>query len=385
MISRLPRSSLSPYTAGFLFFFNDTATTEIYTLSLHDALPIWCESRPLAGRDNARMLRLQPALRAARRDDAADAGDDGRVDIWVARCGREAVARLVHDGDIARVERLRRAAGRRVRASRQRQRRLQTSHGVEPIGIAGGRHLWPGSLLDEPLSRRGVRLREEPVRNLHEVRIAVVRVAIGEGELDRLDEPVQVRRRIVAEGLEVDAVEEVEHLEERRPLTPEAARGDLVPAEGGPQGGAHLDAELGEVAGGERPTLGAVELGDAPGRLAPIELVPRGAHPGLAAAACLGFGTGHAAERLAQLALHENLADAKRSTVTQVERRRGRPAAVLVGVRRHLIGGELRDRKTALGVFGGGRRNLRERQHAPPRERGAPGIRRPPPHPALQA
>src|SRR3712207_9363729 len=24
-----------------LFFFNDTATTEIYTLALHDALPIW--------------------------------------------------------------------------------------------------------------------------------------------------------------------------------------------------------------------------------------------------------------------------------------------------------------------------------------------------------
>src|SRR2546422_7091621 len=27
-----------------LFFFNDTATTEIYTLSLHDALPIWGHS-----------------------------------------------------------------------------------------------------------------------------------------------------------------------------------------------------------------------------------------------------------------------------------------------------------------------------------------------------
>src|SRR5574338_1168158 len=26
---------------NFFFFFNDTATTEIYTLSLHDALPIW--------------------------------------------------------------------------------------------------------------------------------------------------------------------------------------------------------------------------------------------------------------------------------------------------------------------------------------------------------
>src|SRR2546430_17402916 len=26
---------------SFFFFFNDTATTEIYTLSLHDALPLW--------------------------------------------------------------------------------------------------------------------------------------------------------------------------------------------------------------------------------------------------------------------------------------------------------------------------------------------------------
>src|SRR2546430_3676965 len=29
------------------FFFNDTATTEIYTLSLHDALPIWLHRRRL--------------------------------------------------------------------------------------------------------------------------------------------------------------------------------------------------------------------------------------------------------------------------------------------------------------------------------------------------
>src|SRR5215217_8332946 len=28
------------------FFFNDTATTEIYTLSLHDALPIWPRRAP---------------------------------------------------------------------------------------------------------------------------------------------------------------------------------------------------------------------------------------------------------------------------------------------------------------------------------------------------
>src|SRR2546430_14640813 len=42
MTRQPPRSSLSPHTTLFLFlfFFNDTATTEIYTLSLHDALPI---------------------------------------------------------------------------------------------------------------------------------------------------------------------------------------------------------------------------------------------------------------------------------------------------------------------------------------------------------
>src|SRR2546430_13675834 len=36
-----------PLSHFSFFFFNDTATTEIYTLSLHDALPIW--SNALAG------------------------------------------------------------------------------------------------------------------------------------------------------------------------------------------------------------------------------------------------------------------------------------------------------------------------------------------------
>src|SRR5579859_2383334 len=36
-VGTMPRRSL---LSSFFFFFNDTATTEIYTLSLHDALPI---------------------------------------------------------------------------------------------------------------------------------------------------------------------------------------------------------------------------------------------------------------------------------------------------------------------------------------------------------
>src|SRR3712207_7194765 len=35
------------------FFFNDTATTEIYTLSLHDALPIFYGVTPGVGRGGA--------------------------------------------------------------------------------------------------------------------------------------------------------------------------------------------------------------------------------------------------------------------------------------------------------------------------------------------
>src|SRR5688572_32491991 len=34
-----------------VFFFNDTATTEIYTLSLHDALPIFAPAKPPVARD----------------------------------------------------------------------------------------------------------------------------------------------------------------------------------------------------------------------------------------------------------------------------------------------------------------------------------------------
>src|SRR3712207_7786357 len=40
----------------FFFFFNDTATTEIYTLSLHDALPI-CEASPCRPSSSTRTSR----------------------------------------------------------------------------------------------------------------------------------------------------------------------------------------------------------------------------------------------------------------------------------------------------------------------------------------
>src|SRR2546430_9987795 len=49
----------------FFFFFNDTATTEIYTLSLHDALPI-SERATVGGDDEvaSRAERREPRVRA---------------------------------------------------------------------------------------------------------------------------------------------------------------------------------------------------------------------------------------------------------------------------------------------------------------------------------
>src|SRR5690242_21236659 len=50
--TRTRRGSPSPVQSTvywFVFFFNDTATTEIYTLSLHDALPIWSVTQPARG------------------------------------------------------------------------------------------------------------------------------------------------------------------------------------------------------------------------------------------------------------------------------------------------------------------------------------------------
>src|SRR2546425_13201980 len=41
----------------FFFFFNDTATTEIYTLSLHDALPICSSANPRHDRTMITLVR----------------------------------------------------------------------------------------------------------------------------------------------------------------------------------------------------------------------------------------------------------------------------------------------------------------------------------------
>src|SRR3712207_9218271 len=72
---------ISACSVSFFFFFNDTATTEIYTLSLHDALPIFIPGsqatssqrpwvsftcRPGAVAAGSRVIRLMSSWAAAR-------------------------------------------------------------------------------------------------------------------------------------------------------------------------------------------------------------------------------------------------------------------------------------------------------------------------------
>src|SRR5258707_13079344 len=71
-----------------LFFFNDTATTEIYTLSLHDALPIYQAGRALGYVQPDRRL---PAAAAAVRAAVA-------VDGWAVHRGCPALAGAVRPG-----------------------------------------------------------------------------------------------------------------------------------------------------------------------------------------------------------------------------------------------------------------------------------------------
>src|SRR2546422_9675597 len=68
----------------FFFFFNDTATTEIYTLSLHDALPISAGRAPGEGQRRPGARRLQGGDRGAprrRREDRGAAAMSVRIAI----------------------------------------------------------------------------------------------------------------------------------------------------------------------------------------------------------------------------------------------------------------------------------------------------------------
>ena len=155
----------------------------------------WSLTRPERGR----MLRIESALDAARRDDDAELRHKRPAVERVARRRREGVAIGVDNAKIGRVV----AAAGMGRGGRQRRQVRQ-----RPLAQARPQ-------------LRGVPVREQPLeRHVDEARIAVEALAIRERELDRLRHDVHVLRAVVAKHLEIEAVENGERLEQRRPLGP---------------------------------------------------------------------------------------------------------------------------------------------------------------------
>src|SRR2546425_6819135 len=69
--------TLRRLTASRFFFFNDTATTEIYTLSLHDALPIWLGGQTRRSGAGARCRRNMEGPHRQRQPDGQQPDQSG--------------------------------------------------------------------------------------------------------------------------------------------------------------------------------------------------------------------------------------------------------------------------------------------------------------------
>src|SRR3989454_10373219 len=95
--------SIAVPTFFFFFFFNDTATTEIYTLSLHDALPIWVNG---AGKTTT-AAKLAAALKGSHKQVLLAAADTFRaaaieqLERWGERIGVEVIHQAAGSDPVA--------------------------------------------------------------------------------------------------------------------------------------------------------------------------------------------------------------------------------------------------------------------------------------------
>src|SRR5471030_3019439 len=103
----------------FFFFFNDTATTEIYTLSLHDALPISAGRSVSRSATSACRSGARPWLRLSGTE--ADDSNTSALSVTSAAARRAGAARARDPPDHA--DHQRQPRGRVVRAQRRVHRR----------------------------------------------------------------------------------------------------------------------------------------------------------------------------------------------------------------------------------------------------------------------
>ena len=152
--------------------------------------------------------------------------------------------------------------------------------------IGAGTEFDRGHLGDELPPRGRVVVAEQPVEV--DVLVPVVGVAIGHGELERLEDGVcaDLVRRV--EALVVETLEDLQRLQQHRPLPPRTDLRDRVPAEVDGDGVFETGFEAGDVleshhsgviASGRMPVRGGDEVGDRLGDESGLPFPARRADP----------------------------------------------------------------------------------------------------------
>ncbi len=174
--------------------------------------------------------------------------------------------------------------------------------GIERQRVAGDEGAGRMRGIDQFRALLGVGLRQQAFAgNAHEGGIAVVAVAIRVGELERFHHGVEIFRAVELHCAQIEILQDVERLQQRRPLAAEAVLVDLVAAIG--RHARRLDAgeELGEIGAFEGGVMCFEKADHFAGDVALVEAVARRHDAGAAALALMGaFGLDHAGERARQ-------------------------------------------------------------------------------------
>ena len=243
---------------------------------------------------------------------------------------------------------------------------------LERIRIAGPRVRVVAIHADRRGTLLRVLLREQALRRLcgRKVRVAVIEVAIGEGEVHRLVDRVDVICAVVTHRAHVEVLEDVQRLQQRRALRPDVELVDLDAAVTGAERLLDERLPLREVVERDQATLFLHAAHEFLRDVAAIEAVVRGLQGLLARLAGgerLLLSLDHLAQRGGEVGLAEDLTGAwcfaRRAEVRQHHLFRVRPFLELFLPALDQIGGLAVDR-IAVREFDGRGQHFGERERA---------------------
>ena len=237
----------------------------------------------------------------------------------------------------------------------------------------------------QPLLRIGAR-QQCLHGNIDEARIAIVVLAVGEAQVHDLGQQMDVPLRIVPERLQVDFVQQREHLQQHRPLAPGTAAQHVGALEREAQRLLDLGVVFGEILRRHQPTVLAMILRDRLGDVAAIEGVARRRQ------ACVAtvhrrrfFLVGHELDRAAEIGLHQPVAFTQRRAVAMIDRGVLRPASIVLDLVLQEGRHDGMDREAVARIADGRRRDLAEAHGAVALQRQDPGVGRRRNHGAQEA